>query len=151
MLRVKTYIASDRFGGRGVFAADLIPAGTVVWKFHPNFTKFIPADRVLRLPESQRDWLATYSYPFVDEDTMPVTKGVFYNLDDSRFMNHDERPNTGYPPGEGEVNIAVRDIQKGEELTCDYHDFDPGHVLYGMGIRTCTAFLIDMPKRKAVS
>ena len=151
MLRVRTYIAPDSYGGRGVFAADRIPAGKIVWKMHPSYTKFIPAEKCLRLTPAQREWIETYAYPFVDEDTSPVTMGVFYNLDNSRYMNHDERPNTTYPPGNGDVNIAARDIEKGEEITCDYHDFDPDHILYGMGIRTCTAFLINAGRAKAVS
>lgn len=143
MFRIKTYIDADRYGGRGVFAAEFIPAGTVVWRFHPRFTKFIPAARILRLPTYQQEWLATYSYPFADADVSPPEIGVFYNLDNTRFTNHSDNPNTIHPPENGEINIASRDILEGEEVTCDYLEFDPDDVLHGMGIRTCKSFLIE--------
>ncbi len=46
--------------------------------------------------------------------------------DDARFMNHSERANTASdtsadPYG---VDIAVRDIAPGEELTTDYTSFE---------------------------
>jgi len=40
--------------------------------------------------------------------------------DDARFMNHSENPSC---LDEGETTSAKRDIQAGEELTCDYRTF----------------------------
>lgn len=47
--------------------------------------------------------------------------------DDARYMNHSDDPaargDYGADPVFG-VDIAVRDIEPGEELTCDYTAFD---------------------------
>ena len=52
-------------------------------------------------------------------------KGVLC-ADDARFMNHSDRPNTHSGTDErGYVTtIASRDIRAGEEITCDYYEFD---------------------------
>ena len=48
-------------------------------------------------------------------------------LDNARFMNHSDAPTTVPLPGDTDpfgVDVAARDIQPGEELTCDYGEFD---------------------------
>ena len=42
-------------------------------------------------------------------------------IDDARFMNHSADPNTHE---KGQSSIASRDIAAGEELTCNYGNFD---------------------------
>lgn len=48
-------------------------------------------------------------------------------FDNGRFMNHSPAPNTDFR--DPETGWAVRDIAAGEEITCDYGEFDPGFVL----------------------
>jgi SET domain-containing protein len=38
-------------------------------------------------------------------------------------MNHSEAPNTDFTGFE--AGYAIRDIEVGEEITCNYHEFDP--------------------------
>ena len=42
-------------------------------------------------------------------------------------MNHSKNPNSDFK--EIVVGYATRDIQKGEEILCDYSEFDPSHEL----------------------
>ena len=39
-------------------------------------------------------------------------------------MNHSDKPNVIEGDPDREENIAARDIEAGEELTCNYHAFD---------------------------
>ena len=48
------------------------------------------------------------------------TKEIMISLDNSRFMNYHEFPNTLWTYFYG---WAARDIRKGEELTCNYYSF----------------------------
>ncbi len=51
-------------------------------------------------------------------------------VDDARYINHADAPNLAESalPGEDEgVDVAARDIKKGEELTSDYRAFDKEH------------------------
>ena len=38
-------------------------------------------------------------------------------------MNHSERPNTDFTAFD--AGYAICDIAAGEEITCNYHEFDP--------------------------
>jgi len=117
MLRVRTYLAASPIDGIGLFAAEPIPRGTIVWKLDERFDRAydlhdIPADdRLLH------DMLARYGYR-ISEAPVVILCG-----DDARFMNHSAVANTDEI---GEMTIAVRDIPTGEEITCDYAKFDYG-------------------------
>jgi len=42
------------------------------------------------------------------------------NLDDTRFINHSENPNIETA---GDADVALSDIEKGEEILIDYRTF----------------------------
>jgi SET domain-containing protein len=121
MLLVKTYLAASGVHGIGLFAAEQIPSGTVIWRFDARIDRCFTEVERLALPEPARSFAAIYSYPeFVGSEN--------YNLDgdNARFMNHSESPNT-----DCEIDtIATRDIASGEELLCDYRQFHPDHTLF---------------------
>jgi len=48
---------------------------------------------------------------------------IEYNADNARFMNHSSQPNT-YQDDHCRI-LTARDVQAGEELTCNYLFFDP--------------------------
>lgn len=57
----------------------------------------------------------------------PDTMNYVLCADDARFFNHSNEANTHCvvdPEDEDTANVASRDIQKGEELTVDYREFD---------------------------
>ena len=47
---------------------------------------------------------------------------VVLELDNGRFMNHSLKPNTDFT--RPDVGYAIADIHPGEELTCNYFEFD---------------------------
>ncbi|WP_421725253.1 SET domain-containing protein [Bauldia sp.] len=116
MLRVKTYIAPSPIAGIGLFAAEPIRCGELIWKRDEQFDRAydlrdLPRDSLLR------DTLLHYGYR-PGSDPVYVLCG-----DDARFMNHADRPNAD---DVGDLTIACRDIAAGEEITCDYARFDAG-------------------------
>jgi hypothetical protein len=48
-------------------------------------------------------------------------------FDNGRFMNHAQSPNTDFT--DANVGWAIRDIAAGEELTCNYSEFDPSFAM----------------------
>ncbi|MBN8706017.1 MAG: SET domain-containing protein [Bacteroidetes bacterium] len=96
--------------GHGVFATRFIPKGTVVWTLCSFDQTFTP-DQVLDLPETHQKLLSTYAY---------INSEGNYVLcwDFGRFLNHSCHP--AMMSLTHETEIAIRDIQPGEELTCDY-------------------------------
>lgn len=120
MLLVKTKLQMSGIQGLGVFADQFIPAGAVVWEQHPQFDIQFPPAALDEFPQYTRDRIMHFAY--VDKRT---GMGILC-ADDARFMNHSNDPNTRTFVDENghERDLAVRDIQPGDEITCDYHEFD---------------------------
>lgn len=96
--------------GHGVFATAFIPKGTFLWVLDP-FDRILTADEVRALPPMLKTAVERWAY--VD----PTGHFVFC-WDHGRYMNHSCRPTSR---GIGDAfEIAVRDIQPGEELSCEY-------------------------------
>jgi hypothetical protein len=95
--------------GQGVFATRPIPKGTITWAFDP-LDQIVSNDFAARLHPAALRQLIKYSY---------VTRlGRVLCWDHARFMNHSCDScclATGF-----DFEIAVRDIEAGEELTDDY-------------------------------
>ncbi len=122
MLTVQTYIQQSLIEGLGLFTAQAIPKGTVVWKFDPRFDLvFDPAD-VAQMSEVERSLIEKYAY-------LSSKSGKFvFSIDNTRFTNHsslhsniemvhvDDEPETRA--------VASRDIEVGEEILENYRDFD---------------------------
>jgi SET domain-containing protein len=121
MLLVKTFLSASCIHGIGLFAAEPIAKGTVIWRFDARVDRRLTKEEREDLPEPARSFVAKYSYPeFVGSDVH------FIDGDDARFMNHSDTPNTDCQVD----TIATRHIAVGEELLCDYRQFHPEHKLY---------------------
>ncbi len=96
--------------GHGVVATQFIPAGTITWvldKLDREFT----IEQFKEFDDLYKEVLNTYSYR--------NSKGNYVLCwDHGRFVNHSFKSNclsTAY-----DFEIAIRDIQPGEQLTDDY-------------------------------
>lgn len=122
MMTVPTYVGPSTIEGVGVFAAEPVRAGTVIWRLEERLDLLLPADEVERLDPLQRTFLDRYGYPHMTRDGIVVLE-----FDNGRFMNHSLAPNTDFT--DPEKGWAIRDIAAGEEITCDYSEFDPTFVM----------------------
>lgn len=121
MLLVKTKIGQSKIHGIGLFADQFIKKGTMIWKFQPGFDLKIDKDELSKLSEPAREQFLKYAY--LDF----ATHKYILCFDDSRFFNHSEDPNSLDVVSEDyecSIDVAGRDIEIGEELTCNYLDFD---------------------------
>lgn len=122
MLLVKTTLKESKTGGIGLFAAQFIAKSTMTFKFVPELdTAYDDADVAL-MSEAAREKFWNYAY------RDPQLKGKQYVLcfDDARFINHSSTPNIA-SDHILQVDIALRDIQEGEELLCDYEHYEPDY------------------------
>jgi len=106
----------------GVFAAQPIASGTLIWKLNPDFDRVIPRNAYESAQEPLKTFLDRYAYPNPENPDE-----IVYEVDNGRFMNHSETPNTDFSDTGGAVTL--RDIAAGEELTCNYGDFYSGYEL----------------------
>lgn len=118
---MKTKVGPSAIHGIGCFADELIPKGTLIWRFVDGFDLKIPVSQVSKLTGHGKETFLKYGY---------LSKlGQYYVLcfDDARFFNHSFSPNVLEIPSldhEEPYDIAARDIQPGEELTSNYSSFE---------------------------
>ena len=119
MLLVPTYVAPSMIEGVGVFAAEPIAKGTLIWRLDPALDRLIRCDEMPALPPLFHRFIERYGYPY------PYNAGVLIvELDNGRFMNDADIPNTRFD--DPDAGFTRRDIAANEELTCNYAEFDPG-------------------------
>ena len=100
----------DETIGYGTFATRFIPQGTITWVRDALDQVFSPA-QFEAMSAPYRSMLERYSY-------VDATGDRILCWDHARFVNHSCRA-TCLAPG-FDFEIAVRDIQAGEQLTDDY-------------------------------
>ena len=122
MMLVRTYVAPSAVEGVGVFAAEPIRKGQLIWRLDPEFDRMISRNWLRAAPSHFSEFIARYAYPLHDDpDTLVL------EIDNGRFMNHSTSPNTDFTKiVEG---YAKKRIKEGDELVCDYNEFDPTHEL----------------------
>lgn len=124
--------------GYGVVAKEFIPAGTITWVLDELDREFTPT-QVKKLKPLYQQVLETYSYR--------NNKGnLVLCWDYGRFVNHSFKSNclsTAY-----DFEIAIRDIQAGEELTDDYGYLNVTEPFKGIneGTRRKTVYPDDLLK-----
>ena len=122
MMLVPTYVAASDVEGVGVYAAEPIIKGALIWRYEPDFDRLVPASWLSEQTPMMQEFLKKYAYPAHDNPSMLVIE-----IDNGRFMNHTLEPNTDFTKViEG---YARRDINAGEELLCNYNEFDPEFAL----------------------
>lgn len=105
--------------GHGVFATRFIPKGTLLWT-QCAFDIVLKPAHLAALPSSMRDIATIYGYVDHEGDTI-----LCWDL--GRFVNHACHPAMlSLGP---HLEICVRDLAPGTELTCDYGTLNYNHVL----------------------
>lgn len=115
MFRVPTYLAESSVHGLGVFTSKPLERGTIIWEFNAAIDWRVDPSLIDGLPEPYRSSFRSWCY--LEDDGMLVLCG-----DNARFMNHSFEPNCD--DATGPYTTTLRDIDVGEELTCDYRSFD---------------------------
>jgi hypothetical protein len=96
--------------GHGVYATGFIPKGTIVWVMDP-LDRTLSPDEVERYPADLRERMLKYCFR--------NNRGHYVLCwDHNRYVNHSFDSNCILTPYQ--LELAVRDIQPGEELTDDY-------------------------------
>jgi hypothetical protein len=121
MLLIPTRLAPSKIHGLGVFAAAPIAGGTPVWRFEQGLDMEFAPDIAERFSEHVRAFFSRYGY--LDRNL----NRLILCFDDARFVNHSDTPNVGtdYVRDAYGLDVALRDIAAGEELTMDYAGFEP--------------------------
>jgi len=103
-------LASDHVG-YGVFASTRIPRGTITWTLDA-LDRVLSPDEVRAFGEAYADRIRRYTWLRASGDRILC-------WDFARFVNHSCDPNTA-SAGACDFDVALRDIEEGEEITTDY-------------------------------
>lgn len=135
MLKI-CYVAESKYG-LGLFAGEDIESGEQWWE--ETEENSISLDQKqwetlsrseINKSENSKNLLSSISHfssPSEKKNRIDVA------LDDSRFVNHSENPNSGWNE---RGSFALRDIKKGDEITENYLEY--GNVDWAS---SCVAFL----------
>lgn len=130
---------SKKYGQKGLFATQFIPKGTLI-DFRCRKCKTYSKKDLAKMPKKRRE--------FIVEHEVAAGNGSYTKFCDERqlYDNHSCNANMLNAHilgrGRGGVDIAVRDIHKGEEVTTDYrlNDGETVHFVEGCKCRAknCT-------------
>ena len=123
MLLIKTKLGPSKIHGIGLFADQFVAKNIPIWKFKRGFDLKYSETELSQLAEPASDQFLHYCCSYTDET------GCHYVVcaDDYRFLNHSVNPNIINIEVAGEeegVDVALKDIQIGEELVSDCREFD---------------------------
>lgn len=129
MFRVPTYLGPSTIHGTGVYAAAPIAAGTIIWDFHPGVDWKLRPEELEAFPEPFQSQVRRWCY-------LEADSGLYVLCgDNAKFMNHSPEANCD---DSGDRTVASRDIEPGEELTCDYRSFDAESARAGLDFEAAT-------------
>ncbi len=120
MMLIETCVQPSAIHRMGLFTIQPVSRGTPIWRFEPGFDHdFSPAQfAVLPLLAQQH----TRWFCFVSR----INGHVILSGDHACFINHSLSPNTGALPDSPSpvTTVALRDLAAGEEILCNYFDYD---------------------------
>jgi SET domain-containing protein len=122
MLLVPVHVKQSSIHGLGAFAATPIAKGTSIWCFTPGFDLDLDPRLVEEQPAHCRETLLHYGY--ID---CRLNRYILC-CDDARFINHSDSPNVGvrFDLDRYGIDVALREIAAGEEITVDYQLVEGG-------------------------
>ena len=127
----------SKINGRGLFAKKRIPEGTVIWRMDGD-VRIYTGKEIDDFRPSYKKLLVKYGY--YDQ----IGRLVFCT-DNAKYWNHSCDPNSA--PIAMDADIAIRDIDGGEELTYDYALLEsPGYAMTcSCGTSSCRHTVIRLP------
>jgi SET domain-containing protein len=143
MLTVKTYLAPSSVHGIGLFAAELIPANSIIWQYNEYIDTIYPEDIFLNIcrniHQNTLEQLLNSSYK--------RSGRYFYLTDNARFINHSDVANIAFVDDYTEV--ALQEIKPREEILENYlFSYDDSDFFFQELVNPDPVFYLDNVLRK---
>lgn len=119
MMTIPTFVALSQIHGMGLFTYVDIHKGDTVWIFDDLVDQKFTEYEFLEMCEycSYENYKKFHAWAYFEKDVWILCG------DNAKFFNHSDTPNIKETNGVM-YSVAERDIKRGEELTCNYKDFD---------------------------
>jgi SET domain-containing protein len=119
MLQIAYYIKESTIpnAGYGIFTAQDIKKGDIVWKFNKDTMKILTENDIESINNEEIKKM-------ILKHTYKIKNYYYYDLTDGKFANHSDDPNLIETNDINSCSVASRDIKKDEELFSDYFSYD---------------------------
>lgn len=115
MFFIKIHLDKSKVHGIGLFASEDIKKGAKIYAPNLELDLFLTEKQFNALHEKEQEMIKHYGY-------FDKKMGKWHLAhDDIRYCNHSTSPNIGLKQG---ILIALKDINKDEEILQDYSDFE---------------------------
>jgi SET domain-containing protein len=124
VILVPHYVGASAIQGVGLFCAQALQPGQVVYRYDYRFVQVISQVEIDALPPPMRESVLKYSYR--GRGAQRLSGAYWFCVDDGRYMNHSVTPNCVWSDA-ADAYLAAAELPADTELTCDYRDFcEPG-------------------------
>ncbi len=129
MIHIKYKLNVSSLHGVGLFAAEPITKGTLIYTASPVLDVNISKEQFDALDEKEKQEVRWWGFFDTASDKWHV------DFDVTHFINHADEATVTQDPGHSDAYlIAIRDIEAGEELTQNYLEFESEDDLRARGI-----------------
>ena len=111
MMHEDIEVRPSNIHGKGLFARKLIPKDTITWIIDFDAVAIYSEEEYYKLSYEEQEEIYHFGWDYGDLTIL--------FLDDAKFENHSDNPNL---KSYFSYEIALRDIQKDEELTVNYRE-----------------------------
>ncbi|MEW6520850.1 MAG: SET domain-containing protein [Thermodesulfobacteriota bacterium] len=119
MLTIATYLDRSSLHGIGVFAAEDVARGRIVWEFNPLIDLEFTAEEWREI-ESKA---APASFRHIRRYSYKEGNRFYLCVDNAQFMNHSSEVANVANDRSSNTMVACSDIRRGEELLCNYFEY----------------------------
>ena len=114
MLTVKTYLAPSSIHGIGLFAAENIPANSIIWQYNEHIDRIYSEELFLDICRNTHNC----TLPHLLNSSYKRGGRFFYLTDNARFINHAVPANIAFVDDYTERTLHT--IKAGEEILENY-------------------------------
>lgn len=147
MLHPDIIIKGGAISGRGLFAKRKIPEGTIVYRIK-NDIRVYSKNQYNKFSKRYRKVLEK----FANEDNNGT---IIYHIDGAKYGNHSCHPNCHeLSSGHAYMDITLRDIGEGEEMTWDYATLIPSwkkSIKCNCGSKNCRKKILRVPPNSRIT
>ena len=118
---IKYTVKKNQYG-HGIYAAEDIPVGTMIWRFQLGKSAFEFDEQTL---PAQLDAMPAEAGVELLDHTYVMSGRIFFPVGDGGYFNHSLTPNSSVVRSDPlSSTYALRDIKKGEEICENYNSYD---------------------------